>query len=338
MGQSKDIEVQRRCSSGGLISSLLIFALEEGIIDGAIVTKMNEKNPLDPEVFIATTKQEVLSATKSKYCPVPVNLGLRKILKENGKFAVVGLPCQIAALRKAELKDRALLEKVKLHVGLICNHSPTFSATHFLLQKMKIECSKVEKLEYRSEGWPGGLSVYLKDKSKRFVSLNDPLYWGHVFNYYFWPRRCFLCIDKVCELSDLSFGDAWLPELNSSQMGHSIVISRSAVGQALLENALLKDRICLSRLDSKKVIESQALDKVKGRLAARFFISKLLLKKVPIYNQKMLKSNKTDYAKAAYVYYASYISRHEKLWRLISVDPFMLKHKFNQTRKKNSGN
>lgn len=31
--------------------------------------------------------------------------------------------------------------------------------------------------------------------------------------YYFIPQRCILCNDKVCELSDISFGDAWFNEL-----------------------------------------------------------------------------------------------------------------------------
>ena len=45
------------CASGGLVSSLLIFALEEGLIDGALVTRMREDNPLRPEPFIARNER-----------------------------------------------------------------------------------------------------------------------------------------------------------------------------------------------------------------------------------------------------------------------------------------
>lgn len=59
-----------------MVSALLIFALEQGIIDGALVTKMSENNPLEPQPFIARTREEIISAAKSKYCPVRIRLPL----------------------------------------------------------------------------------------------------------------------------------------------------------------------------------------------------------------------------------------------------------------------
>ena len=53
IGHTNDTNVRHTSTSGGLVTSLLIFALEEGIIDGAIVTRMNRNKPLTPEVFIA---------------------------------------------------------------------------------------------------------------------------------------------------------------------------------------------------------------------------------------------------------------------------------------------
>jgi coenzyme F420 hydrogenase subunit beta len=47
------------------------FALEEGIIDGALVTRMKKDRPLEPEPFIARTREEIIEASKSKYCGVP---------------------------------------------------------------------------------------------------------------------------------------------------------------------------------------------------------------------------------------------------------------------------
>ena len=320
-------EVHELSTSGGLISELLIFALEEGIIDGALVTKMNIKKPFDPEIFVARSKSEILSAVKSKYCPVPVNYGLKEIINIPGKYAVVGLPCHINAIRKAESKNKLLLKKIILHFGIICNHSPTFEATKFLLKKMKVVPNEVKRIEYRSRGWPGGLSIHLKNNSVRFLRLNDPLYWGHVFNYYFIPQRCILCNDKVCELSDISFGDAWFSEFEKNKLGTSIIISRSNFGQDLIENASLNGRISLSDIDFNKVNESQALHLVKRRYTSRFFVANMLHKKIPMYNQEIIKSTKKDFLKAFYIYYSNYVSSHEKLWPLIDLDPFMLRNK-----------
>ena len=79
-GYANDDNIRYNSASGGIVTALLIFALEEGVIDGAIVTRMKKDEPLEPEPFIARTKEEIIEASKSKYCPVPVNTVLREIL------------------------------------------------------------------------------------------------------------------------------------------------------------------------------------------------------------------------------------------------------------------
>jgi len=79
------------------VTALFIFALEKGLIDGALVTGMKKDKPLEPEPFIARTREKIISARGSKYCSVPANIALKEILKakEEERFAVVGLPCHI---------------------------------------------------------------------------------------------------------------------------------------------------------------------------------------------------------------------------------------------------
>ena len=151
MGHATDPGLRYNCASGGLITGLLVFAIEEGIIDGALVTKMSDTHPLEPEVFIARTKDEIISASKSKYCPVPANIALRDVLREEGKFAAVGLPCHIQGIRKAEIINKKLAKKIVLHLGLFCNHGSTFSATNYLLTKMDLKSKDVKRIDYRGE-------------------------------------------------------------------------------------------------------------------------------------------------------------------------------------------
>ncbi|MGB2728538.1 MAG: coenzyme F420 hydrogenase/dehydrogenase beta subunit N-terminal domain-containing protein [Halobacteriota archaeon] len=114
IGHTTDWGIRYNSASGGLVTQLLIFALEEGIIDGALVTRMKKDNPLEPEPFIARTREEIIEASKSKYCPVPANIALVEILEseEGEKFAVVGLPCHIHGIRKAEQINKSLKEKM----------------------------------------------------------------------------------------------------------------------------------------------------------------------------------------------------------------------------------
>lgn len=118
VGHANDDYVRQQAASGGLASELLIFALEKGMIDGALVVGMSKDQPLIPEPFIARTKEEVISASKSKYCPVQIGAGLRYILRNDGRFAVVGLPCHIHGIRKAETVFRVLKKRIVLHVSL----------------------------------------------------------------------------------------------------------------------------------------------------------------------------------------------------------------------------
>ena len=68
---STDESIRFNSSSGGLVTTLLLNALEEGIIDGALVTRMSADIPWMAEAFIARSPKEILSAAGSKYCPAP---------------------------------------------------------------------------------------------------------------------------------------------------------------------------------------------------------------------------------------------------------------------------
>ena len=133
IGHATDYNTRFNASSGGLISALLIHALDAGRIDGALVTRMSEESPLEPQPFIATTREDIVSASRAKYCPVPTNVAIREIMQNEGSYAVVGLPCQIHGMRKAEVTHKKLKDRVGLHVGIFCNHAPSFWATRLLL-------------------------------------------------------------------------------------------------------------------------------------------------------------------------------------------------------------
>jgi coenzyme F420 hydrogenase subunit beta len=255
IGHSNNDDIRYNASSGGIATQLLIFALEKGIIDGALVARMRKDRPLEPEPFIARTREEVLSASKSKYCPVATNEALKQILKENGKFAVVGLPCHIHGLRKAEMLNKKLREKVIFHIGLFCSHTGNFRGTEFLLRKLNVKKSDVARLDYRGRGWPGGMSLRLKDGSERFVPYHE--YYSILGSLLFTPQRCILCADATNEFGDISLGDAWLPEFRDNRKGISIIITRSKTGERVLKDAQFDGKITIIDTTICNVIRSQ---------------------------------------------------------------------------------
>ena len=300
IGHSTDYDIRYNSASGGLVSQLLIFALKKGMIDGAIVTRMKKDNPLEPEPFIARTKEEILEASKSKYCPVPANVALKEILetKEGERFAVVGLPCHIQGIRKAEMVNKKVKEKIVLHLGIFCSHTDSFRGTKLLLRKLCIKDKEVKKISYRGEGWPGKIQINLKNGDQRYIS-NQSILWNIIFNSFFsTPTRCLVCNDLTSELADISFGDPWLPRIMAKeQEGKSIIISRTKQGEKMLNTANSDGYIELSPIEPEKVIQSQRtfLHFKKVNLEERIKLLKLLGKKYPqvsIYRTKISFYNK----------------------------------------------
>lgn len=231
---SKNKQIRECASSGGFVTQLLLFAIKEKIINGAIVVRMKRDNPFEPEPFIARTCEDIIEASQSKFCPVPVNSVLRDIIsaRKNERYAIVGLPCHIHGIRKAELISKELREKVILHIGLFCNSCiPSFLATEFFLQKYGVRSEKVSRINYRMGLFPpGDMIIELNNNESLKISHID--FWNSVFHplsTLFAPRRCLLCPDSTNELADISVGSDW------NRKNSSLVIIRSKSSQQLVQ-------------------------------------------------------------------------------------------------------
>ena len=324
IGHSTNHNIRYNSASGGLATALLIFALEEGIINGALVTRMKKDKPLEPEPFIARTREEIIEAAKSKYCPVPANIALKEILKskDNERFAVVGLPCHIHGIRKAEQINKKLKEKIILHLGVLCSTTCNFLGTDFVLKRLGISKEAVKELNYRGEGWPGGMSVQLKNGEKRFIPHGD--WWDINFSSFRSPR-CILCSDGAAELADVSFGDAWgLKDLSEDKIGTSVIISRNTVSEDILQRLLSKQNIEVEEVSGSKVAQSQK-GTFKKNVKAFFHIFRLLGKEVPTYNQRLLKPKLSDYLLAMSLYLRMLLASRRYLHGLLNMYIFIYK-------------
>jgi coenzyme F420 hydrogenase subunit beta len=319
LGHATDDNLRYNGASGGVVTALLLFALKKGAIDGALVTRMKKDKPLEPEPFIARTREEIIDASKSKYCPVPANVMLKEILnsKAGEKFAVVGLPCHIHGIRKAESANKKLNEKIVLHIGIFCSHTDLFWQTEFLLKKMDIKKEDVAKINYRGEGWPGMMSILLKNGRKLLIPYSKAISLHNIWIYAL--PRCLLCCDLTSELADVSCGDAWLPEITSDEeIGKSIVITRSDTGEALCLEAVQKGYVELEEIYPEKVKQSGGMMQTKKRdIKVRFLIRRLFNKAIPMYNTTLIRPGAANYLRGVLVYLNAGISSKSYLCRFI---------------------
>ena len=286
VGHSTDQNLRYNSASGGLASQILIYALEKGLIDGALVTRMNKTNPLESEAFIARSREEIIAASKSKYCPVAANYALKDIIHEKGNFAVVGLPCHIHGVRKAEQLYPELKKKIILHLGLMCSHMVSFNGTEFIVGKLNIDKRCVQEITYRGTGWPGAMTVKSAERSVSIPLVgNWHSYWPVFSSFLFTPVRCTMCPDQLAELADISLGDAWLPEFRGDKIGTSILITRTQFAERLLSNLQSDGQIELSLVSLEKVKFSQAVNLrfKKDDFFTRSVMLKAVNQQIPIF-------------------------------------------------------
>ena len=308
VGHAKDNSIYQSGQSGGLITALLAFALEKGFIDGAVVTKMAEPEPLRPKVVIAKNKEELLSTTRSKYCSAPVNMKIKEILKRDEKFAVVGLPCQIYALRNLERLMPQLKDKIILHMGLFCSHVLSLNVIGFLSYKAGFQKEDIVKFDYRAKewrGWPGDVLFKLKNGTTKFL----PREYRMLTKNFFSSWRCKMCYDHLNEFADISFGDAWLPEVVKHRKGETIVITRTEKGENLIQKAKEEGIIEVKEVSRATLMQAQktSITKKKNWLEAHLIVAKLFGRAIPNYCVKYPKSTKSQIFQTIWDYVNSQI-------------------------------
>lgn len=233
-----------------MVTALLTHLLEEGQIRGALAVKMSEEKPWQCQASLLTTPQEVKEAAQSKYSLVSLDVLLRKARKEEGPFAVVGLPCHVHGLRRLQ-RLGSFREKFPLVIGLFCGFNLRPAATEYLIHKLGFEQEEVAHLEYRGGEWPGGFLVEGRDGRQAFM----PKDWYNYVNLMYVPRRCLTCPDLTNELADISVGDMWLEEYAG---GWSTVIGRSPRGEDILKEAALKGVITIDEISRDDILRSHA--------------------------------------------------------------------------------
>ncbi|MDR1491162.1 MAG: Coenzyme F420 hydrogenase/dehydrogenase, beta subunit C-terminal domain [Planctomycetaceae bacterium] len=323
-GYSTDYDIRYHCASGGMLSQFLIWLLEKKHIDGAVVTKFSRENELLVESFVATTKEEILSAKSSKYSPVTLNHAIQNIKSREGKYIIVGLPCHIHGFRKYEKMDGKFCEKIAGYFGLYCSGGRTFYLTEYIFKERNIIKKELAYFAYRDEGCLGSLvaggisGTTLKPfrVAERFQQYYHPL------RSFFKPRRCLQCIDHFAELADISFGDIHIEPYSQDTVGVNSVIVRNPQFLKWLHEASADGCMEIKPLEEQKLIESQFQKRQKNTLFLK--LEKLCRRKTPQYDVEL--KNKIT-VKSIFSYFFTltqiFIGKHKILWFMI----FLLKKK-----------
>ncbi len=251
MGYSRQPEIRRRGASGGVITQTLVYLLEQKLIDGAIVVRQGRPQPWQAEVTVARSPAEILAASQSVYAPVPVNTILAQLEGVEGRLAYVGLPDQVASLRRLQQLGHPAASQVAYVLGPYVGTNMYFGAIESYLRANGVDdITQVTELRYREGEWPGYLQIKLK--SGRTLKA-EKFYYNYLIPFYI-TRSTLYAVDFTNELTDISVGDAWSPQYESQGQGFSVVVARSERGQALLQAMQQQGRLHLEEIPVEEAL------------------------------------------------------------------------------------
>jgi coenzyme F420 hydrogenase subunit beta len=206
-----------KSSSGGVLSALLIYLLENKYIDAVIHAEQqlgNSKNVYF-KASVSRTKEEINNKRSSFYHPIDFSGVLKEInsMPEIKTVAVTGTPCVISALKNLKTYNKKTGKKIKYIFSLMCSHN----VSGFLTQNLAESFNKGDTLLYfkhrdkegvqnsgnfnNSIQLPSG-EKYTNSRFKSPFTLN----WRS-FSYSF--NGCLYCPDFFGVDADAGFKDAW---------------------------------------------------------------------------------------------------------------------------------
>lgn len=270
--RATDETIRAHAQHGGSMTALLILAMQEGLIDAAVLTR--SKNKLNPEGFLAVTPDEIKTCSGSCFQIPPTLSVLNRALKDNQyhKIGVVGTPCKTLAVYKMRAnflpendhQDHDHTENIGMVFGLFCGWGLDWDGFYQLAKThsspeqichMDIPPSKYHALEFQEMN--GHVTSVNLDEVTPLVRSG-----------------CRACTDMTAEFADLSIGGARSADGWEIDKGWNQIIVRSEQGERLLqiakERGILEFKDCpdgaLEKLKKASLGKKQAAENFKENL------------------------------------------------------------------------
>jgi coenzyme F420 hydrogenase subunit beta len=223
VGRALRKDIQAHAQDGGVVTALLAYALENGIIDSAVVAGRDSKWHAKP--VVATKYDELVANAGTKYTPSPTLIGVRSALYEYGKSRVglVGTPCQMKAVRRIQtspLGNRRLAQGMQLSIGLFCMESYGYNKlVETYITSKGVDPSSITRVGIKK----GSFIAWAGENEVLHVPLKEV--------DAFVRQSCRQCEDFTAEYADISVGGVGPPS------GYSTVIARTEKGLEVLKKA-----------------------------------------------------------------------------------------------------
>jgi coenzyme F420 hydrogenase subunit beta len=216
------------------------------------------------------TREEIFEGAGSRYAASSPLADIDLALSEPGRFAFVGKPCDVSALRQLARVDARVNEHVPVMLSFFCAGLPSHAGADRIIAEMGFSPDEVRTFRYRGDGWPGLTRAETHDGRVAVMRYEDS--WGGQLSHEV-QFRCKICPDAVGGVADVACADAWYggetgyPQFEE-QDGRSLIMTRTSIGDALLQRAVDDKKIEVEPLPVEEIDLMQPGQARRKRLVA----------------------------------------------------------------------
>lgn len=271
---SKDEQVRRKCSSGGIGFEIGKQLIKQGY--KAVGCRYNVSHQR-AEHYIATTVEELIASIGSKYIQSYTAEAFRQIERKGQKYLVTGTPCQIDSFRRMIRKFRC--EDNFILLDFFCHCVPSMHAWKAYIKMLEPKIGEVTYASWRNKDdaeWRESYNIHLTGTKSSMCSRKSN---GDLFFKLFLGD---ICIGPQCEnqckykydhsSADIRIGDLWGDTYKDDQKGVSALIAFTEKGRELVEG--LKE-VTLIEHPFELVAEGQMDKNAKARELRSLVVSML---------------------------------------------------------------
>jgi coenzyme F420 hydrogenase subunit beta len=263
IGHVAEGDFRAKGTSGGIITWLLTEMLQRNMVDRIIHVKAAETNSerILFKYAISSTAPEILAGAKSRYYPIETSDILEIVRNQPYRYAFVGLPCFVKAIRLLQREDPLIQERIKFCIGLVCGHLKSAAFADCFAWQMGIQPGDLKEIDFRVKlpnKSAGDYGVYSKGNDKEDTRPTRDLF-GSLWGYnLFRNSACNFCDDVFAETADVAVGDAWLAAYEPDGAGNSVVVVRNPLLGRVIREGINSHRLNLDVTTREQISLSQA--------------------------------------------------------------------------------
>ena len=226
LARATDPVLQEVGQDGGLVSAILLYALENDLIDAALASYLEGDGSTWKAIpGVVRTKDDIIASAGSRYTYSANTLAYGDAIESGAeRIALVGMSCQSSAIpMMKQRKVGKVARRFVLNIGLLC--SKTFDDSIF--EELFEAKYGLKKADMKKMNIKGVFQIWMKNGDYHEVPLKE---------CHAWTREgCNFCPDFAAEHADISTGgigafNDWTLTIVRTDIGREIMEGMRAAG------------------------------------------------------------------------------------------------------------